>query len=139
VLRDGACPCDASHGIGLILVPSGAQTARAMWPAGARPGRIVGWGAACARHDERAVGLATGRAGCVAIRHLDHISSHRAGGPASLVNGRGVCARGNYVREMPGCRVELVHDGLGRQPHTVRTTTPTGHTYAGRAGLSNDA
>ncbi len=39
-----------------------------------------------------------------------------------------------YVREMPGWRVELVHDGLGRQPHTVRTTTPTGHTYTGRAG-----
>ena len=68
------------------------------------------------------------------IRHLDHISPFRAGGPTSLANGRGVCARGNYVREMPGWRVELVHDGLGRQPHTVRTTTPTGHTYTGRAG-----
>ena len=68
------------------------------------------------------------------IRHLDHIRPHRAGGPTSLVNGRGVCARGNYVREMPGWRVELVHDGLGRHPHTVCTTTPTGHTYVSRAG-----
>ena len=68
------------------------------------------------------------------IRHLDHIHPHRAGGPTSLANGRGVCARGNYVREMPGWRVELVHDGLGRHPHTVRTTTPTGHTYVSRAG-----
>jgi hypothetical protein len=68
------------------------------------------------------------------IRHLDHIAPHRAGGPTSLANGRGVCARGNYVREMPGWRVELVHDGLGRHPHTVRTTTPTGHTYVSRAG-----
>jgi hypothetical protein len=25
-------------------------------------------------------------------------------------------------------------DGLGDQPHTVRTTTPTGHTYTSRAG-----
>lgn len=68
------------------------------------------------------------------IRHIDHIRPHRAGGPTSLRNGRGVCARGNYVREMPGWRVDLVHDGLGRLSHTVRTTTPTGHTYASRAG-----
>jgi hypothetical protein len=68
------------------------------------------------------------------IRHLDHIRPHRAGGPTSLVNGRGVCARGNYVRELPGWRVELVHDGRGRHPHTVCTTTPTGHTYVSRAG-----
>ena len=38
--------------------------------------------------------------------------------------------RGNYVREMPGWRVELLH----RHPHTLRTTTPTGHTYVSRAG-----
>jgi uncharacterized protein DUF222 len=68
------------------------------------------------------------------IRHVDHIQPRRTGGPTSLANGRGVCARGNYVREMPGWRVELVHDGLGRHPHTVRTTTPTGHTYTSRAG-----
>ena len=29
---------------------------------------------------------------------------------------------------------EMANDGLGRDPHTVRTTTPTGHTYTGRAG-----
>jgi hypothetical protein len=68
------------------------------------------------------------------IRHTDHIRPHRAGGPTSLANGRGVCARGNHVREMPGWQVELVHDGLGAQPHTVHTTTPTGHTYISRAG-----
>ncbi len=68
------------------------------------------------------------------IRHIDHIHPHRTGGPTSLANGRGVCARGNYAREMPGWHVELVHDGLGRRPHTVRTTTPTGHTYTSRAG-----
>ena len=68
------------------------------------------------------------------IRHLDHIVSYRASGPTSLANGRGVCARGNHVREMPGRQVELIDDGHGRHPHTVRTTTPTGHTYTGRAG-----
>jgi len=68
------------------------------------------------------------------IRHHDHIRQSRAGGPTSFVNGRGVCARGNYVREMPGWHVETIHDGLGDQPHTVQTTTPTGHTYTSRAG-----
>ena len=68
------------------------------------------------------------------IRHLDHIRPYRAGGPTSLANGRGVCVRGNHVRELPGWRVELVHDGRGRHPHTVRTTTPTGHFYVSRAG-----
>ena len=68
------------------------------------------------------------------IRHLDHVVPYRAGGPTSFANGRGVCARGNYVREMPGWEVELLDDGLGRRPHTVRTTTPTGHRYTSRAG-----
>ena len=63
------------------------------------------------------------------IRHLDHIDRHRAGGPTSFANGRGTCARGNYVREMPGWRVEVIDDGLRDRPHRVRTTTPTGHTY----------
>ncbi len=68
------------------------------------------------------------------IRHRDHIKKSRAKGPTSVTNGRGVCARGNYVREMPGWQVEVIADGLGDQPHTVRTTTPTGHTYTSRAG-----
>ena len=69
-----------------------------------------------------------------AIRHHDHIRQSRAGGPTSFTNSRGACAQGNFVREMPGWHLETVHDGLGEQPHTVRTTTPTGHTYTSRAG-----
>ncbi|MDT7743925.1 MAG: hypothetical protein QOE59_3003, partial [Actinomycetota bacterium] len=68
------------------------------------------------------------------IRHHDHIRQSRAGGPTSFTNGRGVCARGNYAREMPGWHVEVLADGLGDNPHTVRTTTPTGHAYTSRAG-----
>jgi hypothetical protein len=68
------------------------------------------------------------------IRHLDHIRPHRSGGPTSYANGRGVCARGNYVREMPGWKVEVLDHGLGHRPHTVRTTTPTRHTYISTAG-----
>ena len=67
-------------------------------------------------------------------RHTDHIVRFEDGGPTSFTNGRAACVRSNQVREMPGWAVRLVHDGLGDQPHTVTTTTPTGHTYVSRAG-----
>ena len=59
------------------------------------------------------------------IRHVDHIDRHVDGGSTTPVNGRGVCERGNYVREMPGWTVRL----LDPDTHTVITTTPTGHQY----------
>ncbi|GLZ51225.1 hypothetical protein Acsp07_08420 [Actinomycetospora sp. NBRC 106378] len=68
------------------------------------------------------------------IRHLDHITGKRAGGPTSFGNGRGNCVRHNEDKELPGWHHEVLHDGLGDQPHTVQTTTPTGHTYTSRAG-----
>lgn len=67
-------------------------------------------------------------------RHTDHIVSHRAGGPTTFTNGRATCVRSNQVREMPGWAVRLVHNGLGHEPHTVITVTPTGHSYTSRAG-----
>jgi hypothetical protein len=68
-----------------------------------------------------------------AIRHLDHILRHQDHGPTILDNGRGTCARGNYIREMPGWRIDVIHTGLDGQPHTISVTTPTGHTYHSRA------
>ncbi|WP_051085788.1 DUF222 domain-containing protein [Actinomycetospora chiangmaiensis] len=68
------------------------------------------------------------------IRHLDHIKGAKAGGPTSFGNGRGNCERHNQNNELPGWHHRVVHDGLGEQPHTVETTTPTGHTYTSRAG-----
>ena len=59
------------------------------------------------------------------IRHLDHIVPYRDGGPTTFDNGRGVCERHNQVREMPGWTIEVP----ANHPHTVATTTPTGHTY----------
>lgn len=59
------------------------------------------------------------------IRHLDHIQRHSEHGPTSGLNGRGVCERGNYVREAPGWSVRVVDPDA----HTVVTTTPTGHQY----------
>lgn len=67
------------------------------------------------------------------VRHIDHIVRFADGGSTTVENGRGVCARGNYVREMPGWRVEVVDGGVRGSPHTVRTTTPTGHVYESRA------
>ena len=63
------------------------------------------------------------------IRHLDHVHRRADGGPTTLANGRGLCERGNYVREMPGWTATVTDDGRHGRPHTVTITTPTGHTY----------
>ena len=67
------------------------------------------------------------------IRHHDHIHRWSEGGLTTLRNGRGTCARGNLIRELPGWQVTLIHSGQLAEPHTVRVTTPTGHTYLSRA------
>ena len=64
------------------------------------------------------------------IRDYDHIMRYCDGGPTTYGNGRGTCARGNQVREMPGWQVHRVDDD---GQHTVRVTTPTGHSYLSRA------
>lgn len=106
-----------------------------------QPGPIVGGDPRRRRFDGWLAALIGARDGgrcrdpfCDApIRHTDHIIRHRDGGPTSLTNGRGVCARGNYVREMPGWTVETIDDGLHGKPHAVRTSTPTGHVYTSHA------
>ena len=64
------------------------------------------------------------------IRQLDHIRPHRDGGATSGANGQGLCEACNQAKEAPGWKAEAV-DGPG--PHTVETTTPTGHTYRSTA------
>ena len=59
------------------------------------------------------------------IRHLDHLHRHHDGGPTTPANGRGVCERGNDVRELPGWSVRLIDPDT----HTILTTTPNGHRY----------
>src|SRR5215203_6859979 len=58
------------------------------------------------------------------IRHLDHVHRHADGGPSTLANGRGLCARGNYVREMPGWTATVTNDGRHSHPHTVTSPPP---------------
>jgi hypothetical protein len=67
------------------------------------------------------------------IRHIDHITRFSDGGHTTYINGRGVCARGNHAREMPGWRIKLLDCGFYGAPHTIMITTPTGHHYRSRA------
>lgn len=67
------------------------------------------------------------------IRHIDHIQRFAEGGLTIYLNGRGECERGNYVREMPGWKIEPISSGLDGSRHTVKITTPTGHSYLSRA------
>ena len=79
------------------------------------------------------------------VRHLDHAVAHRLGGATSSANAQGLCEACNYAKEAPGWQSEVVSAGPSgisagssatdpRAPaHTVRTTTPTGHTYLSTA------
>ena len=60
------------------------------------------------------------------IRHVDHVTASRANGTTTATNGQGVCEACNYAKAAPGWRARTVRAGPG---HTVRTTTPTGHSY----------
>ena len=61
------------------------------------------------------------------IRHADHIRPWAQGGATSPENGNGLCEACNYTKEAPGWTHEssTLPDGT----HTIKITTPTGHTY----------
>jgi hypothetical protein len=65
------------------------------------------------------------------IRHGDHITPNAQGGPTSYHNGQGLCERCNQTKNQPGWHASVLDDGRRGSPkaHTVRTTTPTGHSY----------
>lgn len=58
------------------------------------------------------------------IRHRDHATPHRRGGPTSALNGAGMCEACNYTKEAAGWKVETKVGHNGR--HTAEFTTPTG-------------
>jgi Domain of unknown function (DUF222) len=60
------------------------------------------------------------------IRHLDHVTAYRDGGPTTAANGAGLCERGNYVKDMPGWTRHVRDVGGAR---AIEITTPTGHRY----------
>jgi len=60
------------------------------------------------------------------IRHHDHATPHRTGGPTNADNGLGDCEACNYAKEAPGWTVTTTTtDGQ----HHAEYTTPTGATY----------
>ena len=67
------------------------------------------------------------------IRHIDHITRYSDGGPTTFTNGRGVCARGNLIREMPGWQIRPTDCGNQGESHKIIITTPTDHHYLSRA------
>jgi len=65
------------------------------------------------------------------IRHIDHITTHAAGGETSENNNQGLCQACNHAKQADGWTQHVIHDDTGR--HTVQTTTPTGHRHRSRA------
>ena len=65
------------------------------------------------------------------IRHSDHATPHRLGGPTSSRNGLGLCEACNYVKEAAGWTVDtdIGENGI----HTAEFTTPTGARYRSTA------
>lgn len=71
------------------------------------------------------------------IRHTDHATPHRRGGPTTAANGLGTCEACNYTKEAPGWRVHTFDDE--RQRHTAEYVTPTGAHHESHAPpLLND-
>jgi hypothetical protein len=64
------------------------------------------------------------------IRHHDHATPHRDGGPTSALNGLGDCEACNYAKEAPGWTV-TTSEVDGR--HVAEYTTPTGAVYRSTA------
>ena len=82
------------------------------------------------------------------IRHVDHANPARADGDTTAPNGQGLCEACNYAKDAPGWIVHALtpdhrprHRGSASgsgicsgsagadPPHTIRITTPTGHSY----------
>jgi hypothetical protein len=63
------------------------------------------------------------------IRHIDHALPHHQNGATSQGNGNGTCQQCNYARQAPGWEIRAE---TGPR-HTLKVTTPTGHSYRGTA------
>ena len=63
------------------------------------------------------------------IRHIDHALPHHQHGATSEDNGNGLCEQCNYARQAPNWQIRPEHGPR----HTLRVTTPTGHSYRSTA------
>ncbi len=64
------------------------------------------------------------------IRQSDHVRAVAEGGETSEPNGQGLCEACNRAKQAPGWRARPSPDEVR---HTVKTTTPTGHSYTSTA------
>ncbi len=74
------------------------------------------------------------------IRHIDHVVPWRSGGKTSLANGAGLCEACNHTKESPGWSTtslpgdtHVATHGDVHDVHTLKISTPTGHTYQSKA------
>lgn len=64
------------------------------------------------------------------ITHIDHIHRQAQGGPTTLTNAQGLCARCNLAKEALTVTTTTTTDTTtGTTPHTTTWTTPNGRTY----------
>ncbi len=63
------------------------------------------------------------------IRHIDHVVPWHSGGTTTLNNGAGLCEACNHTKENPGWTAKITPGGV----HTLRMSTPTGHSYESTA------
>ncbi|WP_256840256.1 HNH endonuclease [Ornithinimicrobium faecis] len=61
------------------------------------------------------------------VRHADHVLPWARGGRTTADEGEGLCEACNYAKETTGWSHQVVD--LPDGTHTVKITTPTGHTY----------
>lgn len=67
-------------------------------------------------------------------RHLDHVLPRENEGITEAENLQGLCQACNHAKQARGWRQHVTPDPEpGRNRHTVRTHSPTGHTYTSRA------
>ena len=64
------------------------------------------------------------------IRHRDHAVPKNRGGPTHVLNGLGMCAHCNYIKESPGWEVSTCEEN---GVHTAEFVTPTGAHYQSTA------
>ncbi|MGV3564686.1 MAG: HNH endonuclease [Nocardioides sp.] len=63
------------------------------------------------------------------VRHRDHVRTWADGVPTTATNGQGLCEACNQTKEATGWSAQVTDT----DPHTVETTTPTGHRHRSRA------
>lgn len=64
------------------------------------------------------------------ITHIDHIKRHAQGGPTTLTNAQGLCARCNLAKEaLTVTHTTTTPNTTSTTPHTATWTTPNKRTY----------